>query len=113
MIEANNEQAAKFELLADPRPKENKDKEVFGYGMFALNKNDGDRFPIEIEVLDDDGELFEECRKRVESKSKTKRLAKGSVVRVKGSFKHSSWRLKDGDGWGGKYSLRPTEISYG
>lgn len=110
MIEANKE--LKFELLSDPREKTNRDQEVFGVGMFALNKDNGDRFPIEIEVLDDDGELFEECLKRARSKSKTRRLTKGSVVRVKGSLKHSSWRKKEG-GWGGKYSFRPTEISYG
>lgn len=101
----------KFELLKDPQEKTNRDQEVFGVGMFALNKDDGDRFPIEIEVLDD-SELFEECLKRARSKTKTRRLAKGSVVRVKGSVKHSSWRKKEG-GWGGKYSFRPTEISYG
>jgi hypothetical protein len=109
MIEAKEE--LKFELLADPREKVNRDQEVFGIGMFALHKDGNDRFPIEIELLEDDGELFDECLKRARSKSKTKRLGKGSVVRVKGSVKHSSWRTKDG--WGGKYSFRPTEVSYG
>lgn len=113
MIEANNEQAIRFELLSDPRPKQNKKKEVFGYGLFAVNKTDNDRFAIQIEILSDDGELFEECRKRVETKSETKRLRKGSVVKVKGSFKESSWRIKGSDDeWGHRYSFRPSEIAY-
>jgi len=110
MIEVTKE--LKFELLTDPREKTNRDQEVFGVGMFAVNMDNGDRFPIEIEVLNDDGELFEKVLKRTRSKTKDRRLTKGSTVRVKGSIKHSSWRKKDGS-WGGKYSFRPTEISFG
>ena len=62
MIEATKE--LKFELLKDPQEKTNRDQEVFGVGMFAVHKDNGDRFPIEIEVLNDDGELFEKVLKK-------------------------------------------------
>jgi len=112
MIQAVGEYT--FKLLSDPSLKE-KDGEVFGVGLFAINGQRPDAIVAEIVVYKDD-ELFEEVLKRVKSKSKGKKVGKGSLVKVEGAIGEESWPKKGkSEGkkeYGDKRVWRPTKIVF-